>query len=69
MWDFQALQYGWDLPGPVTQLVASLIADPRVVSSIPARRHTSMEIDHEIFSEVILLLWLMSVSVLVDGLV
>ena len=27
---------------------ASLIADPGVVSSIPARSHTFLEIDHEI---------------------
>ena len=34
---------------------ASLTADPRVVSLIPARSHTFMEIDHEIISTVILL--------------
>ena len=64
---FQALQYGWDLPAPVAHLVASLIADPGVLSSIPVRPHTFMKIDREIFSEVILLLpliqeGLMSVS-------
>ena len=34
---------------------ASLTADPGVASSIPARSHTFMEIDHEIISMVILL--------------
>ena len=34
---------------------ASLIADPGVASSIPARSHTFVEIDLEIFSTVILL--------------
>ena len=34
---------------------ASLTADPGVVSSIPARSHTFVEIDHEIISMVILL--------------
>ena len=34
---------------------ASLIADPGVASLIPARSHTFVEIDHEIFSTVILL--------------
>ena len=33
----------------------SLTADPGVRSSIPARSHTFVEIDHEIFSTVILL--------------
>ena len=33
----------------------SLIADPGVPSSIPSRSHTFVEIDHEIFSTVILL--------------
>ena len=32
----------------------SLTADPGVVSSIPARSHTFVEIDHEIISTVIL---------------
>ena len=36
--------------------VASLNADPGVVSLIPALPHTFVEIDHEIFSTVILLL-------------
>ena len=34
---------------------ASLTADPEVASSIPARSHTFLEIDHEIMSTVILL--------------
>ena len=34
---------------------ASLTADPGVASSIPARSHTFMEINHEIISTVILL--------------
>ena len=38
------------LPSPIAQLIASQIADPGVVSLIPARPHTFMEIDHEIFS-------------------
>ena len=50
------------LPGRVAQSVtclatdACLIADPGVASSIPARYHTFVEIDHEIISTVILLL-------------
>ena len=35
---------------------ACLTADPGVASSIPARYHTFVEIDHEIISTVILLL-------------
>ena len=48
-------------PGRVAQSVtclatdASLAADPVVASSIPARSHTFVEIDHEIISTVILL--------------
>ena len=48
-------------PGRVAQSVtclatdASLTADPGVSSSIPARSHTFVEIDHEIISTVILL--------------
>ena len=48
-------------PGRVAQLVtclatdASLTADPGVASSILARSHTFVEIDHEIISTVILL--------------
>ena len=38
--------------------IQSLIADPEVVGSIPAQPHSFMEIDHEIFSTVIFLLWL-----------
>ena len=34
---------------------ACLTADPGVASSIPVRSHTSVEIDHEIISMVILL--------------
>ena len=44
--------------GPHSAIVASLIADSGVVSSIPARSGTFMEIDREIFSMVILLLLL-----------
>ena len=50
-----------DVPGRVAQSVtclatdASLTADPGVASSIPARSHTFVEIDHEIISTVILL--------------
>ena len=49
------------LPGRVAQSVtclatdACLTADPGVASSIPARSHTFVEIDHEIISTVILL--------------
>ena len=49
------------VPGRVAQSVtclatdASLTADPGVASSIPARSHTFVEIDHEIISTVILL--------------
>ena len=48
-------------PGRVAQSVkclatdACLTADPGVASSIPARSHTCVEIDHEIISTVILL--------------
>ena len=51
-----------DPPDRVAQSVmclatdASLTADPGVASSIPARSHTFVEIDHEIISTVILLL-------------
>ena len=50
-----------ELRGRVAQSVtclatgASLTADPGVASSIPARSHTFVEIDHEIISKVILL--------------
>ena len=49
------------LPGRVAQSVtclatdACLTADPGVASSIPARYHTFVEIDHEIISTAILL--------------
>ena len=49
------------LPGRVAESVtrlatdACLTADPGVASSIPARSHTFVEIDHEIISTVILL--------------
>ena len=42
--------------GPLVQFVGSLTADQGVVSSIPARSHTFMEIDREIISTVILIL-------------
>ena len=42
-------------PGRVAQSVTCLTADPGVASSIPARYHTFVEIDHEIISTVILL--------------
>ena len=44
-----------ELPGHVAQSVmclatdACLIADPGVASSIPARSHTFVDIDHELF--------------------
>ena len=37
------------LPGPLAQMEVSLIADLGVVSLIPSRSHTFVEIDHEIF--------------------
>ena len=40
------------LPSPATLSVASLIADPWVMSLIPAQPHTFVEVDHEIFSTV-----------------
>ena len=39
----------------IAQSVTCLTADPGVASSIPARYHTFVEIDHEIISTVILL--------------
>ena len=51
---------GSQIPGHVAQSVtclatdASLTADLGVTSSIPARSHTFVEIDHEIISTVIL---------------
>ena len=49
-----------NLPGRVASVTclvtdAKLTADPGVASSIPARSHTFVEIDHEIISMVILL--------------
>ena len=49
------------------QLVDVPTVDPRVTSSLPARFHAFVEIDHEIISAVILLLpliqkWLLSVT-------
>ena len=41
--------------GNVSGTVASLTTDPGVASSIPARSHAFVEIDHEIISTVILL--------------
>ena len=55
------LDYTLALPGRVAQSVtclatdACLTADPGVASSIPARSHTFVEIDHEMISTVILL--------------
>ena len=52
---------GLIIPGRVAQSVtclatdACLTADPGVASSIPARYHSFVEIDHEIISTVILL--------------
>ena len=43
------------MPGHVAQIVTCLTADPGVPSSIPARFHTFVEIDHEIISMVFLL--------------
>ena len=57
----QKMNYTSYIPGRVAQSVtclatdASLTADPGVASSIPARSHTFVEIDHEIISTVILL--------------
>ena len=51
-----------NLLGPVAQSVISLIADPGVASLILVRSNTFVEIDHEIFSKVILLLSLLSVA-------
>ena len=59
---FKATRDNVNLPGSVAQSVACLAtdarltADPGVGSSIPARYHTFVEIDHEIISTVILLL-------------
>ena len=58
---FSSRYFNKIIPGRVAQSVtclatdASLTADPGVASSIPARSHTFVEIDHEIISTVILL--------------
>ena len=44
------------MPGRVVQSVVSPIADPGVVSLIPARLHTFVEIDRELFPTIILLM-------------
>ena len=41
------------MPGPVVQSVASLIADPGVMSLIPAWPHTFVEIDYEIYGSAV----------------
>ena len=41
--------------GTCLAIDACLTADPGITSSIPARSHTFVEIDHEIISTVILL--------------
>ena len=51
-------------PDPVAQSIECLIADPGVMGSIPAQPHTFIEIDHEIFSTVILLLRLIQKGLL-----
>ena len=48
----------------IAQSVASLIADPDVMSSIPARPHILVEIYHEIISTVIILLSLIQEGLL-----
>ena len=61
VYQFTRMPYVLHIPGRVAQSVtclatdASLTADPGVASSIPARSHTFVEIDHEIISTVILL--------------
>ena len=53
----QKVQHGCRVAQSITCLAtdACLTADPGVASSIPARCHTLVEIDHEIISTVILL--------------
>ena len=61
--DYNAYNHGLNrlIPGRVAQSVtclatdACLTADSGVASSIPARSHTFVDIDHEIISTVILL--------------
>ena len=48
------IDYIYALLGRVAQSVTCLTADPDVTSSIPARSHTFVEIDHEMISTVIL---------------
>ena len=61
MYLFFSTKLKYFIPGRVAQSVtclatdACLTADPGVASSIPARSHTFVEIDHEIISTVILL--------------
>ena len=43
------------IPGPITQSVVSPTAGQEIASSISARSHTFMEIDHEIISTLNLL--------------
>ena len=52
---FACLDKGYGLPGPEAQSVVSLIADPEVMSLIPARLFF-WSISHEIFSMFIFLL-------------
>ena len=65
-WSWSKSEYDQEIPqshtpGRVAQSVTCLAtdvcltADPGVASSIPARYHTFVEIDHEIISTVILL--------------
>ena len=42
------------MPGSLVQFVVSPIADPGAVGSIPARPHSFVEIDREIYSAVTL---------------
>ena len=57
-WTTDRLWYEFNIPGRVAQSVTCLVtdvkltADPGVASSIPARSHTFVEIDHEIISTV-----------------
>ena len=61
VYNFCLHRFYWNQPGRVAQSVtclvtdAKLTADPGVASSIPARSHTFVGIDHEIISTVILL--------------
>ena len=60
-WRLYLYDSKWNSRSDVAQSVtclatdACLTADPGVASSIPARSHTFVEIDHEIISTVILL--------------